>query len=88
MVKLNQKAPEFNVQAFHENDIKKINLNGYRGKWVILVFYPADFTFVCPTELGDFADRYEGKIQIDYIYLGDIPVRALLFFDHNKKFFC
>jgi len=60
MVKINQKAPEFNVQAFHENDIKKINLNGYRGKWVILVFYPADFTFVCPTELGDFADRYEG----------------------------
>jgi|SRR3989339_633341 len=34
-----------------------------------------------------FADRYEGKIQIDYIYLGDIPVRALLFFDHNKKFY-
>lgn len=34
-----------------------------------------------------FADRYEGKIQIDCIYLGGIPVRALLFFDHNKNFY-
>jgi len=64
MVKINQKAPEFNVQAFHENDIKKINLNGYRGKWVILVFYPADFTFVCPTELVDLGKVYILLVKI------------------------
>jgi len=59
MLKINQKAPDFNVNAYHEEDIKKISLNNYSGKWLILLFYPADFTFVCPTELGEFADRYE-----------------------------
>ncbi|MDH4035632.1 MAG: redoxin domain-containing protein [candidate division Zixibacteria bacterium] len=37
----------------------RVNLNDHRGKWVVLFFYPADFTFVCPTELGDLADKYE-----------------------------
>jgi len=59
MVHINSRAPDFSVDAFHENDVKKINLADYKGKWVILIFYPADFTFVCPTELGDFADKYE-----------------------------
>jgi NADH-dependent peroxiredoxin subunit C len=56
---INQKAPYFEAEAFVDNEIKKINLNDYRGKWVVLFFYPADFTFVCPTELGELADRYE-----------------------------
>lgn len=59
MVKINAQAPEFELEAFHENDIKNISLADYKGKWVILFFYPADFTFVCPTELGDLADKYE-----------------------------
>ena len=59
MLKINQKAPEFNLEVFHNNDSKKINLNEFKGKWVILAFYPADFTFVCPTELGELADKYE-----------------------------
>ena len=58
MVKINQKAPYFSVQAFHEDDVKRIKSDDYAGKWVILLFYPADFTFVCPTELGEFADKY------------------------------
>ena len=40
-------------------EIKKISLTDYNGKWVILFFYPADFTFICPTELGELADRYQ-----------------------------
>ncbi|MBT7553524.1 peroxiredoxin [bacterium] len=52
-------APKFEAEIYHEEDIKKINLEAYKGKWVILLFYPADFTFVCPTELGDVADHYE-----------------------------
>lgn len=59
MVKINEKAPEFMARAFQNNDIKTISLSDYSGKWVILFFYPADFTFVCPTELGDMADNYE-----------------------------
>jgi peroxiredoxin (alkyl hydroperoxide reductase subunit C) len=58
MIKVNQKAPEFKAKVFHENRIKEISLSDYRGKWVVLFFYPADFTFICPTELGDLADNY------------------------------
>ena len=59
MVKINQTSPNFEAEVFHENEIKKINSNDYKGKWVILMFYPADFTFVCPTELEEFANKYE-----------------------------
>ncbi len=57
--KINHPAPKFTAEVFHENQIKKISLEDYKGKWVILFFYPADFTFVCPTELGELADNYE-----------------------------
>ena len=56
---INELAPDFNAEAFVDNEVKKISLFDYRGKWVVLFFYPADFTFVCPTELGDLADNYE-----------------------------
>jgi peroxiredoxin (alkyl hydroperoxide reductase subunit C) len=59
MISINQKAPYFEAEAFVDNEIKKINLNDYKGKWLVLFFYPADFTFVCPTELGELADKYE-----------------------------
>ncbi len=58
-ITINEKAPEFKAQAFHNNEIKEVSLADYKGKWVALVFYPADFTFICPTELGDLADKYE-----------------------------
>ena len=56
---INELAPDFNAEVFIDNEVKKISLFDYRGKWVVLFFYPADFTFVCPTELGDLADNYE-----------------------------
>ena len=56
---INKKAPEFTEDAFVKDDIKKINLSDYKGKWVVLFFYPADFTFVCPTELGELAENYD-----------------------------
>ena len=59
MLKINDAAPEFSAESFHNNDVVKVSLNDYKGKWVILFFYPADFTFVCPTELGDLADNYD-----------------------------
>ena len=63
-IEINEKAPVFEADAFHNNEIKKIKLEEYKGKWVVLVFYPADFTFICPTELGDIADRYEELQQL------------------------
>src|SRR5210317_186973 len=59
IAEINQIAPVFTADAFHEGQIKKISLDNYRGKWVVVFFYPADFTFVCPTELGEMADKYE-----------------------------
>jgi NADH-dependent peroxiredoxin subunit C len=59
MIKINQTAPDFFEDSFIDGEIKKIRLSDYKGKWVILFFYPADFTFICPTELGELADRYE-----------------------------
>ncbi len=59
MIKINEKAPDFTEDAYVKGDeIKKISLSDYKGKWVVLFFYPADFTFVCPTELGDLAANY------------------------------
>jgi peroxiredoxin (alkyl hydroperoxide reductase subunit C) len=59
MIKVNEKAPQFSEEAYVDGQIRKISLSDYYGKWVVLFFYPADFTFVCPTELGELADKYE-----------------------------
>ena len=59
--KVGQPAPSFdmpstkNIEKLNEN----VKLSDYKGKWVVLLFYPLDFTFVCPTELTTFSDRYE-----------------------------
>lgn len=59
MVKINQKVADFKLEAYYNDKIKTINLADYRGKWVIVMFYPADFTFVCPTELEEMASLYD-----------------------------
>ncbi|NDG84684.1 MAG: peroxiredoxin [Proteobacteria bacterium] len=55
---INTKITDFKAQAYHEGAFKTVTRNDLLGKWSIFFFYPADFTFVCPTELGDMADRY------------------------------
>lgn len=58
---LNSKLPEFNLKAFKEgeDDFLDVSSKDLKGKWSVLFFYPADFTFVCPTELEDLADHYD-----------------------------
>ncbi len=56
---IGKQAPDFKANAFVNGEIKEISLSSYRGKWVVLFFYPADFTFVCPTEVEGFAEKYE-----------------------------
>jgi peroxiredoxin (alkyl hydroperoxide reductase subunit C) len=58
ILRIGHPAPTFTAEAFQDGQIKKISLEDYKGKWVIIFFYPADFTFVCPTELGEMADKY------------------------------
>jgi len=68
-VKINQEVQDFEAKAFHENKIKKIKLSDYKGKWIVVFFYPADFTFVCPTELEDLAGKYNElkKMNVEII---------------------
>ncbi len=65
MIKINQTIPDLELEAFHNGEIEKVKLSEHRGKWLILVFYPADFTFICPTELGEIADHYEEFKKLD-----------------------
>jgi NADH-dependent peroxiredoxin subunit C len=57
-MKIGDKIPELTLDSYHEKAFKKISLADYKGKWMVILFYPADFTFVCPTEIEDAADNY------------------------------
>lgn len=59
MLKINEKVPDFEAEAYQDDRIKKIKFSDYRGKWMVLVFYPGDFTFVCPTELQELGELYD-----------------------------
>ena len=56
---INSPAPEFKVQAYHNGEFRTVTSEDIKRKWTVFFFYPADFTFVCPTELVDMADTYE-----------------------------
>lgn len=56
---INKEMSEFKVQAYVGNDFKEVTKQDILGKWSVFFFYPADFTFVCPTELEDLANKYE-----------------------------
>tara|TARA_B100001939_G_scaffold340209_2_gene347985 strand:+ start:301 stop:900 length:600 start_codon:yes stop_codon:yes gene_type:complete len=57
-LRVGQMAPDFSATAVVDQEFKEISLSQYRGKYVVLFFYPLDFTFVCPTEITAFSDRY------------------------------
>jgi len=62
MLNINEKAPNFSgVQAYFNGEVKEVDLSYYKGSWLVLFFYPRDFTFVCPTELRGFA-----KHEVDF----------------------
>lgn len=62
MSMINKSIPEFTAQAYHDGVFKTVTSDDVKGKWSIFLFYPADFTFVCPTELEDMAKIY-GELQ-------------------------
>ena len=55
---INTPVQPFKVTAYHNGEFVKVTNDDLKGQWSVFVFYPADFTFVCPTELGDLADLY------------------------------
>ena len=62
---IGSKVDDFKAQAFHNGEFKTITKDDILGKWCVFFFYPADFTFVCPTELEDLADHYEEFKEIN-----------------------
>lgn len=56
---INKEVSDFKVQAFSDGKFVEVTKDDILGKWSVFFFYPADFTFVCPTELADLADKYD-----------------------------
>ena len=55
---INTQIKPFRATAFHDGEFVEVSDESVKGRWSVFFFYPADFTFVCPTELGDLADHY------------------------------
>lgn len=56
---INKEVSDFSVNAYHDNAFKTVTKEDILGKWSVFFFYPADFTFVCPTELEDLSNKYD-----------------------------
>jgi alkyl hydroperoxide reductase subunit AhpC len=66
-----RKAPDFTTEAVvGDGDFKTISLSDYKGKYVVLFFYPADFTFICPTEIQEFSRRNKEFAEVNCAILG------------------
>jgi alkyl hydroperoxide reductase subunit AhpC len=63
-------APNFTLEAVINKEFKKVSLTDYRGKWVVLFFYPLDFSFVCPTEIRGFNEKLDAFNKLNAIVLG------------------
>ncbi|EUJ17423.1 alkyl hydroperoxide reductase subunit C [Listeria aquatica] len=56
---IGKEVEEFTAKAYHKGEFIDVSSEDLKGKWSVVCFYPADFSFVCPTELGDLQDQYE-----------------------------
>jgi peroxiredoxin 2/4 len=83
MPMIGQPAPQFKSPALVKGDFKDISLSDYKGKWVVLFFYPLDFTFVCPTEITQFRDKLE-----NFKKLGAEVIGASVDSVHSHKRWC
>jgi peroxiredoxin (alkyl hydroperoxide reductase subunit C) len=63
-------APDFTATAVVDQEFANVKLSNYRGKYVVVFFYPLDFTFVCPTEITAFSDRYKEFESLNTEILG------------------
>lgn len=70
MLQVGSPAPLFDVEAYVAGETKHIALADYKGKWVVLFFYPRDFTFVCPTEIKGFAAAESAFAKLNAVIVG------------------
>lgn len=69
-LQVGQRAPDFTAIAVYDQEFKPVKLSDYIGKYLVLFFYPLDFTFVCPTEITAFSDLHQEFAQINTEILG------------------
>ena len=71
-IKVGTQAPDVEVEAYvpSEPEAKRLSLSDYRGSWIVLFFYPRDFTFICPTEIQEFSRRHEEFKAANTVILG------------------
>lgn len=69
-LRVGQQAPDFSATAVENQEFKTLKLSDFRGQYVVLFFYPLDFTFVCPTEITSFSDRAQEFKDINTQVLG------------------
>ncbi len=85
---INKEVEEFSVTAFHDEDFINVTKEDLKGKWSVFFFYPADFTFVCPTELEDLQNNYEKFKEIGceiYSVSTDTHFVHKAWHDHSEK---
>lgn len=70
MLKVGDKAPDFEETAYVNGQMKEIKLSDYQGKWVVLFFYPLDFTFICPTEIKGFSGAEKEFERLGAVIIG------------------
>lgn len=80
MIKVGQKAPDFEVPAYYNGDFASVKLSEYLGKWVVLCFYPGDFTFVCATEVSAIAEKYK---EFEKVGIQVLPMSTDSMFVHK-----
>jgi peroxiredoxin (alkyl hydroperoxide reductase subunit C) len=65
MLTIGTQIPDLTLEAYHKSKLTQVKLSDHKGKWLVLLFYPADFTFVCPTELEEAAEHYTEFTKLD-----------------------
>jgi peroxiredoxin (alkyl hydroperoxide reductase subunit C) len=65
MPMIGQLVPDGTYQSYQQRQIQPVTLRDYRGRWLVLAFYPGDFTFICPTELEELSSLYKEFQKMD-----------------------
>lgn len=81
MLQIGDKAPDFILKGYFKNKVKDYSLKEFKGKWIVLWFYPGDFTYICPTEIASLNSRTDDLKKANSVVLG---ISADSVYSHQK----
>jgi peroxiredoxin 2/4 len=70
MIKIGEQAPEFKLKGYFSGKFREYSLKDFKNKWLVVFFYPLDFTFVCPTEIKEFSEKYQAFKKLNAEVIG------------------